>query len=112
MYLQIDYRIQSVNREDVSPLFKEPFYFETEMLFCFVQLVDMNFSFSHFKKWDFDSGYMVLEPALSICVLEMFYQIAKEHHGQKQQSEKQELDKHGVTIKFEEKISKKINVTF
>ena len=55
----VNFRIQSVDGQDVSPLFESPFDFQQEMLFCFVQFVGIgncynkmcndNLSFTHWN---------------------------------------------------------------
>ena len=78
-------RIQSVDGQDISPLFESPFDFEQEMLFCFVQFVGIGNCYNNmysnalsFTHWNIDVNSHQFLSALISCVLKMFCKIVKD----------------------------------
>ena len=80
------YRIESVNGQDISLLFKESFNFEQEMLYCFVEIVALENYYNEkhsFVRWNTNVKSREFASALICCVLEMFCQIVKEYNTRK-----------------------------
>ena len=81
-----NYRIKSIDGQDISTLYEEPFNFDKEILCCYVEFVVMQSYYNDkhpFVYWNTNVDSRQFASALISCVLEMFCQIVKEKNGPK-----------------------------